>query len=64
MEVVRAGQGLLAEARSGAVPRAAVASVLPCVLARRDLARWPRVATPRLLGDRLAVVVAGVLGRV
>jgi 15-cis-phytoene synthase len=64
MGVVRVGQGLLAEARSGSVPRAAVAAVLPSVLARRDLARWPRVATPRLLGDRLAVVAAGLLGHV
>jgi hypothetical protein len=38
--------------------------VLPGVLARRDLARWPAVAVPRRLGDRLAVVLAGLLARV
>ena len=40
------------------------AAVLPGVLAQRDLARWPVAAMPRRLGDRLAVVVAGVRGRV
>ena len=64
MEVARAGQALLAEARPGAVPRVAIAAALPAVLARRDLARWPSVAMPRRLGDRLAVVFAGVSGRI
>jgi hypothetical protein len=32
------------------------------VLARRDLARWPDVAIPRRMGDRLAVTVAGMTG--
>jgi 15-cis-phytoene synthase len=64
MDLAREGKALLAEACSGAVPRAAVAAVLPAVLARRDLARWPSVAVPRRLGDRLAVVMAGMVGRV
>jgi phytoene synthase len=64
MDLVGEGQALLAKGRRGAVPRPAVAAVLPAVLARRDLARWPAVAVPRRLGDRLAVVLAGVAGRV
>jgi 15-cis-phytoene synthase len=64
IEVRREGLALLAEARRGVIPRAAVAAVLPAVLARRDLARWPAVAVPRRLGDRLAVVAAGIMGRV
>ena len=63
MDVAREGQALLAEARRGAIPRAAVAAILPAVLARRDLARWPAVAVPRGFGDRMAVVVAGMTGR-
>jgi 15-cis-phytoene synthase len=43
---------------------APIAAALPAVLARRDLARWPRRAPVRRgIGDRLAVVVAGVRGR-
>ena len=42
------------------VRRSAVAAALPAVLARRDLARWPRPAAPRGLGDRLAVIAAGL----
>jgi phytoene synthase len=63
-DVVRDGQAMLVEARQSKIPRAAVAAVLPSVLARRDLARWPAVAVPRLLGDKLAVVVAAMIGRV
>jgi phytoene synthase len=64
MDLAHQGQALLAEARPSALPRAAVAAVLPAVLARRDLAHWPAVAIPRRLGDRLAVVMAGIRGRV
>ena len=64
MDVAREGQALLAEARRGAIPRSAVAAILPAVLARRDLARWPSVAVPRGFGDRMAVVVAGITGRI
>ena len=46
-----------------AVPRALIAAALPAVLARRDLARPPRIA-PRGLGDRLAVLAAWARGRV
>lgn len=60
-EVAGIGRALLAEA--GRVPRGAIAAALPGVLAKRDLARWPGVApSPRLLGDRLAVMLAGLTG--
>jgi 15-cis-phytoene synthase len=64
MEIAREGQALLAQAVPRGVTRGVVAAVLPGVLARRDLARWPAVAVPRRLGDRLAVVLAGLLRRV
>ncbi len=64
MEVAREGQALLEGAERARLERPAVAAVLPGVLARRDLARWPAVAIPRRLGDRMAVVLAGLLGRV
>jgi 15-cis-phytoene synthase len=63
-DVVAEGRAMLAQARPAAVGRAAVAAVLPAVFARRDLAGWPSVAVPRRLGDRLAVVFAGLAGRV
>jgi len=50
-----------------ALPRAAVAAALPLVLARRDLARLAagrEIASARGVGDRLAVVVAGLRGQV
>jgi phytoene synthase len=49
------------------VPGAAIAAALPAVLAGRDLARLARGrggGGPRGLGDRLAVTVAGLRGRV
>jgi phytoene synthase len=47
------------------VPREAIAAALPAVFARRDLARWPRLASfPRGIGDKLAVTIAGLRGRV
>ena len=60
--LVTEGQALLAAGRAARVPKHAIAAALPAVLARRDLARWPVVAAARGLGDRLAVVVAGVTG--
>ena len=46
------------------LPRAAIAAALPAVLARRDLAREAMVpAAARGLGDRLAVLRAGLRGR-
>jgi 15-cis-phytoene synthase len=63
-DIVGEGRALLAEAGKIAVPRAAVAAALPAVLAKRDLARWPAVAMPRRLGDRLAVTFAGMSGRI
>jgi 15-cis-phytoene synthase len=63
-DVVAEGRAMLAEARRHRIARGAVAAVLPAVLARRDLASWPAVAIPRRLGDRLAVTMAGITGRV
>lgn len=63
-DVLQVGQALLAEAARLPVQRKAIAAALPAVLARRDLARWPTVVIPRRLGDRLAVTVAGLTGRV
>lgn len=63
------GRGQLDTARAGLRPlgRAAAAAALPAVLARRDLRRLARgaagAAGPRSLGDRLAVIVAGLTGR-
>jgi len=58
------GRALLRQG-AGMPPRGpAIAAVLPAVLARRDLRRWPRQAPPRRgFGDRLAVVLAGFRGR-
>jgi phytoene synthase len=61
-DVVREGQAFLAQGRG--VPRAATAAALPAVLARRDMRRWPEVAVPRRFGDRMAVTIAGLRGRV
>lgn len=63
-EVVLEGHGALADAARTLLPRAATAAALPAVLARRDLARWPAIAMPRRLGDRLAVTFAAVSGRI
>ncbi len=54
-------------ARLRGLPRAALAAALPLVLARRDLRRLARVGrapAERGLGDRLAVMAAGLRGRV
>ncbi len=60
-----AAEGLaMADTRRLALPRAAVAAALPVVLARRDLRRPDPAPGPRGLGDRLAVVLAGLRGRV
>jgi phytoene synthase len=47
----------------GGLPSSVRAAGLPGVLARRDLARIGRQVHPRRLGDRLAVILAGVTGR-
>ena len=64
-EMAAEGLSALAGARRD-VPRGAVAAALPAVLARRDLARLVagRAVTGRGIGDRLAVAVAGLRGRV
>jgi 15-cis-phytoene synthase len=46
------------------VPRQAIAAILPAVLARRDLRRAPALPIQRGIGDRLAVMFAGLAGRV
>lgn len=56
------GRALLA-AGPRRVHGGAVAAALPAVLARRDLARTPFPPGPRGLGDRLAVMAAGLTGR-
>jgi phytoene synthase len=56
------GQALLAEAPP--VPRNAIPAILPAVLARRDFSRPSAPAMPRGLGDRLAVMLAALTGRV
>ncbi|NOG73253.1 squalene/phytoene synthase family protein [Roseicella sp. DB1501] len=63
------GRERLAAARPGLrrLDRAAVAAALPAVLARRDLRRLARdgggETGPRGLGDRLAVILAGLAAR-
>jgi 15-cis-phytoene synthase len=46
------------------LPRRAIAAALPAVLARRDLGRAPAFPAQRGLGDRLAVMLAGIAGRI
>ena len=45
------------------LPRQAIAAALPAVFARRDLRRVPHAPLQRGLGDRLAVVLTGLRGR-
>jgi 15-cis-phytoene synthase len=63
-DLIAEAKALLSQARPGGIGRPAVAAILPAILARRDLGRWPRVVSPRGLGDRLAVTLAGMTGRV
>jgi phytoene synthase len=63
-DVVGEGRAILAQVHSRAVARMAIAAALPVVLARRDFAAWPAVSLPRGVGDRLAVTIAGLTGRV
>jgi phytoene synthase len=59
------GQGFLAQAPAGRMPRAVVAAALPAVLSGRDLRRGTAVQPgPRGLADRVAVIWAGITGRV
>jgi phytoene synthase len=46
------------------LPRMCIGAALPAVLARRDLRRAPAFPVERGLGDRLAVTLAGLAGRV
>ena len=60
-EIAHEGLMLLRRLR---LPRRSIAAVLPAVLARRDLRRAPVFPPERGIADRLAVVLAGVAGRV
>jgi phytoene synthase len=62
LRLAKEGLGMLA--RPMHLPRRAVAAALPAVLARRDLRRAPAFPVQRGLGDRLAVMLAGLAGRV
>jgi phytoene synthase len=57
------GRRLLDEARGLPLSRATIAAALPAVLARRDLRRGLPSPGPRGFGDRLAVTLAGITGR-
>jgi 15-cis-phytoene synthase len=59
-----ANEGLRLLGSTPRLPRGAVAAALPAVLARRDLRRAPWFPAQRGLPDRLAVVRAGLSGRV
>ena len=69
VRVALAAEGLrLLRKGGGWMPRAAIAAALPAVLARRDLRRMARAGEApvgrRGLGDKLAVVRAGLFARV
>jgi 15-cis-phytoene synthase len=57
------GLRLLDEGKGIRLPRTAIAAGLPAVLARRDLVHGIPSPGPRGFGDRLAVTVAGLTGR-
>jgi phytoene synthase len=57
------GRRLLEQGRGLRLPRPALAAALPAVLARRDLKRGIPTPGPRGFGDRLAVTLAGLTGR-
>ncbi|MGI4975892.1 MAG: squalene/phytoene synthase family protein [Janthinobacterium lividum] len=64
-ELAGEGQTLLRRGRAVRLPRRVAASVLPAVLARRDLRRGGEGEPgPRSLGDRVAVMLAAARGRV
>ena len=64
MAVDRLAKEALALLQPMRLPRRTVAAALPAVLARRDLRRAPVFLPRRGLGDRLAVMIAGLTGRV
>ncbi len=57
------GRAMLHEGAGLRLPRGAIAAALPAVLARRDLRRGIPAPGPRGFGDRLAVTLAGITGR-
>ncbi|MGE0222806.1 MAG: squalene/phytoene synthase family protein [Acetobacteraceae bacterium] len=62
--VAREGMAFLAAGGRVHGARPWIAAILPAVLARRDLRRWPRINHVRGLGDRLAVTLCGLTGRI
>src|SRR5262249_26458739 len=60
-QLVEEGLALLSPVH---LPRRAIAAALPAVLAKRDLRRAPNFPLRRGLGDRLAVTLAGLAGRI
>lgn len=62
--LAREGLAFLQDGASARPTRGTVAAALPAVLARRDLAAWPRQVGPRGFGDRLAVTIRGLTGRI
>jgi phytoene synthase len=62
--LAREGQRWLEAASRRVAPSTALAAALPAVLARRDFARLSAPLGPRGFGDRLAVAMAGMVGRV
>ena len=60
--MIHEGLGLLD--RPLRLPKRALAAALPAVLASRDLRRGLPFPPHRGLGDRLAVMLAGVTGRI
>jgi phytoene synthase len=62
-DLAREGERMLLQGRGLRLPRPALAAALPAVLARRDLRRGIPLPGPRGLGDRLAVTLAGITGR-
>ena len=58
------GRAWLRQGAQAPLPRRAIAAALPAVLARRDLARFPGLPPARRgIGDRLAVTIVGLRGR-
>jgi phytoene synthase len=61
--LAREGERLLTQGKGLRLPHAALAAALPAVLARRDFRRGIPSPGPRGFGDRLAVTLAGITGR-
>ncbi len=62
-ELAGEGRAMLRDGARARVEKRAIASVLPAVLAARDLRRIEAASGPRGLGDRIAVMLAAARGR-